>query len=341
MGARKTTEAGRVLPQVAKARVRRHEGENFAGQWFNPEKENIVRRTKAVALLLLVSMVLVACGKKVEVPNAHVGKILTSEGFREDVIPPSKFRMDVCFSLCDKLIVAEASDHAVVEKIRLWMPKDELNLIIDVRGIYAISDSAANVSIIFAKIPAQPVGGDARLAIISMDRVYATYAKQVIRNLVREEIAEFTIVQVMENRAAINKQLLGRINEALAGSPLQAIQFGLADVQPPTIIVKAKEIARKREVEIQQEEANKQIRLKKLEADLEAAQKDRTVRLVRAQTTAEENAIIAGSIGENWLKWRRLEVMEEMAGNERAVFFPVDMVGSIGLQTRMFQEGVK
>jgi len=81
---------------------------------------------KNIVFLLLVGL-LTACGDKVEVPPAHVGKILTKNGYAPETIPPSKFRLPACWAYCDKLVLLQAADQGFKESMEVFMPKDSLN----------------------------------------------------------------------------------------------------------------------------------------------------------------------------------------------------------------------
>lgn len=45
--------------------------------------------------LIAAAVVLAGCGQKVEVPPAHVGKVMTKNGYQEGTIGTSKFRLDL------------------------------------------------------------------------------------------------------------------------------------------------------------------------------------------------------------------------------------------------------
>lgn len=95
---------------------------------------------KIVKCLMIVScMFILGCGKAVTVPPAHVGKILTKNGYAPETIPPSKFRLPPCLAYCDSLVILEASDRAVKEVMVVFMPEDKLNLTVEIRGTISIS----------------------------------------------------------------------------------------------------------------------------------------------------------------------------------------------------------
>lgn len=55
---------------------------------------------KIALLTMLVGLVglVTSCGPKVEVPPAHVGKIMTKDGYQESLVPTSKFRLPWCWA---------------------------------------------------------------------------------------------------------------------------------------------------------------------------------------------------------------------------------------------------
>jgi hypothetical protein len=185
-------------------------------------------------------------GKKVQVPPAHVGKVLTKNGYKPDSVPPSVFRLDGCIAYCDALVLLEVSDRPMRESFQLFMPKDQLNMSFDVRMTMSISKSQINS--IYDRIP--PHKG-----LIPFDTVYKTYAQPVIRDVVRQVISKYSINEVASSRERISLELFQTVGKALNGAALDIKRFGLADVQFPSVITTAKENAAKRREEIEQERA--------------------------------------------------------------------------------------
>lgn len=300
------------------------------------KKRNTMNKIKALCCVLIASVALAACGKKIEIPPAHVGKVLTKDGFREDILAPSKSRLEPCFFYCDSLVLVEASDYAVEESLVVFMPKDELNMTVDVRGVYQINNSDTKViNGIFNRITAEPTN-ETNVSIITANKIYNTYVVQVIRENVRSFLTQYTINDIQENRESINALLIEHIREKTKHLPIQPTQFGMADVQLPKVILEAKEAAKQREIAIQQEEANKLVALTKASAELEIAEKDRAVRLLRARTTKEENQIMAAAVTPTFLQYRYLEVLQDMANNPNTVFLPYDALQTPGASIKMF-----
>jgi len=124
---------------------------------------------------------------------------------------------------------------------------------------------------------------------------------------------------------------------SLANTSLVVRRFGLADVRFPKVILDQKEAAARRRIAIQQEEAEKQIRLVKLQADLEAARAERQIRRERAQAVLEENKIYAESVSEKYLAYRRLEVLEKLTKSANTKWVPFEALGTVGQSVEVFR----
>lgn len=280
----------------------------------------------------LVVGALTACGSKVEVPPAHVGKVLTKNGYAPDSIGPSKFRLEPCWAYCDKLVLLEVSDSALSENLTVFMPEDKLNLTVDIRGTYSIPSDPKTVDALYSRLKSDETK-DSSVSYIDGAKVYRTYGQQAVRGIVRSEITKYTIQDVLENRDAIGQNIHAAIASKLknTGTPLVISRFELADVQPPKVIVQAQQSAKEREIDIQRAEADAQVDLVKAERELEVAKKNRLVEREKAEAIAEQNKIAADSITPQLLAYRRLEVAErvytELAKSNNTIIVPADSSG--------------
>ncbi|WP_299003043.1 SPFH domain-containing protein [uncultured Shewanella sp.] len=260
--------------------------------------------------LILASVILLAAchpflGEKVEVPPAHVGKVLTKDGYKHGDVNPSRFRLDRCVAYCDSLILLEMADRGKTESFKLFMPKDQLNMEFNVRMTVAVNPR--KIDDIYKQIA--PAKGK-----ISFDSIYTVYARPIIRDEVRQIMARYSINEIASSREKISDELLTAVERAMDGSALTVKRFGLADVQFPEIITKAKEAAAERREQIERE---------------------------KAESTREVNAILAKSVTDKYLSYRSLEVLEKMAKSSNKVFVPVEALGTIGLQQDIFKSAVK
>ena len=275
---------------------------------------------------LLVLPFVVACAEKVEVPPAYLGKILTKSGYQDGLITPSKFRLDWCMAYCDRLVLLEASDRPVTEQFDLFMPRDQLNMAFDIRATMSIDTAQADA--IYARVPSNGV--------ISFGDVYSTYGQPIVRDVVRQVMAEYTINEVASSRERVSADLTAAVTKAMQGTPLKVMRFGIADVKFPEIITKAKENAAERRELIVAEEAQFEIQKVRMARELEQAQQQRAIERERAAGEREVNEILAASVTPEYVQYKNLEVMLKMTENSNAVFFPMEALGTIGLQQKVF-----
>ena len=286
-------------------------------------------RNALVVSMLAVS--LAACGSKVEVPAAHVAKIMTKDGYKADTIGTSKFRLDWCWAYCDKLVLLDASDQAVSEKMELFMPEDKLNMTFDLRLTMIINPNKYEE--LFARIP--PVDQDG-VDVISWNKAYVTYAQQIVRAEAREFLSDFTIAEIASSRETINAQLSQRLTKSInEKTPFQVRYVGLADIQYPKIIVEAQENAAERREKVQQEEAQLQISKVQLERQLQEQQLQRKVDVEKAMAEAEVARIQSQSLTSAYIRYRELQILEKLAESDNKVFVPSAMLDSVAGQVQL------
>jgi len=286
-----------------------------------------------VMLIIATALVLSGCGEKVQVPPAHVGKIMGKNGYLEGTIPTSKFRLDPCITYCDKLVVLDVSDKAVKESMKLFMPKDKLNMTFDVRMTLAVAPGEYEA--LFNKIP--PTEKDNGYT-ISVNTAYTTYAGQIIRSQTREYLSQFTIAEIASNRETINNALAERLSKVVnEQTPFVVRYVGLADVQYPPVITEAQENAAKRREQIQQEEAQLEISKVTLKRQLQEQQMQRAIDVEKAEAEAEVNRILAKAVTPAYIKYRQLEVLDKLTTSPNKAFIPSSMLDSVAGQVMITQ----
>lgn len=286
------------------------------------------RNALAVSVLALS---LAACGTRVEVPPAHVAKVMTKDGYKPDTIGTSKFRLEWCWAYCDKLVLLDASDQAVSEKMELFMPQDKLNMSFDLRLTMIINPQKYEE--LFARIPPVDQNG---VDYISWAKAYQTYAQQIVRAEAREFLSQFTIAEIASSRESVNSQLSERLTKSInSKTPFQVRYVGLADIQYPKIIVEAQENAAQRREQIQQEEAQLEISKVALERQLQEQRLQRSIDVEKAQAEAEVARIQAKSLTPEYIRYRELQILEKMADSDNKIFVPSSMLDSVAGQVQV------
>ena len=281
---------------------------------------------KFMIALLVSALVLVGCGSRVEIPPGHVGKVLSPTGLQSGTHRPSSFRLPVTMPWDGRyyLVLVEASDQAVKEQCMVFMPQDKLNLTFDVRLTMTIpADDDQRIASIFSRISPNETN-DSTYKRIDFTQVYETYAQPVVREKAREVVAKYKIEQIMSNREAIGDEIEAAIVAALKNTPIVVASCGLADVQPPQVIITAQEAAKEREIAIQRAEAEKMVKLTEAQAALEVARKQQEVDLVEAETQARVNEVLAQGITQAFVTQRSLKILETMASSPNKIFIVPD-----------------
>lgn len=263
-----------------------------------------------VILLACAAMFLSACGEQVEVPPAHVGKIMTSDGYNKGLVPISKFRLAACWTYCDKLVLLDISDKAQGEAMTIFMPEDKLNVELGVQVTLSINPS--KVEGLFSTLSPQPTTIDSSTYQIDWASIYKTYASQVVQTETREYISQYSIAQMAGQLEKVNLELREALTKRLEErTPFNVRYVGITTIKYPAIITEAQENAAERRERIQQEEAQLQISKVTLERELQEAQLKRKIDLEKAETEARAQEIQREVVDDKVFALRRIE-------NERA-----------------------
>lgn len=253
---------------------------------------------------------LTACGERVEVPPAHVGKIMTKDGYQDNLIPTSKFRLEQCFVYCDRLVVLDIADKAYKEELNIFIPADQLNLGVTVQATLSISPKKTEE--LFKSISPKELTG--QLSIIENSRIYQTYASQIIQKEVREYLSQYSISQIASSNEKINSELSVKLQEVISERTPFSVRFvGITGLRYPDIITKAQEAAAERREAIQQEEAQAKVTEVKLEAQLKEARLQRAIEKEKAETEALAQRVLAESVDPRVLQLRQLEIQKTLA----------------------------
>lgn len=256
----------------------------------------------------LVVLGLAGCGQKVEVPPAHIGKIMTKDGYQENVIPTSKFRLSQCWAYCDRLVLLDVSDKAFHESMLIFIPEDKLNLGVAIRATLSINPKKAEE--LFTAIA--PKEENDYVSTIANEVVYKTYASQIIQTEVREYLSKYSIGEIASSNEKINADLRAQLSKIIeARTPFSVRYVGITDLKYPKIITDAQESAAERREAIQKEEAQLAISKAQLERQLQEARLQRAIEKERAETEAQSQSVLAQSVDSRVLQLRKLE-------NERA-----------------------
>ena len=281
--------------------------------------------------VMAVTLAMVGCGQLVEVGPAQVAKVMSQSGYKANIIPTSKFRLDMCWSYCDKLVVLDASDRSFKESMDLFMPKDKLLMAFEIRATMSLASK--DFEQVFNKVQPAPMGNSDHMYMIPLEKVYMTYARDIIRAEAREFLSQYTIAEIASSREAINAQLSERLSKSIAErTPFMVRYIGIADLAYPTIIVKAQENAAERREMINQEAAQLEISKVQLDRKLQEQTMLRKIDVEKAEAEAQVNKIMGESMTEEYKVYKSFQVMEAMANSSNKVFMPAEMISTVAGQ---------
>lgn len=274
----------------------------------------------ALSLLVISSLLFTSCGYRVEVTSTEVGKIKTEDGFQSGIKKPSSFRLPVVGpgGVLNYLYTVETCDQAFAEPMTVFMPEDQLNLEFELRGTLSIKDDESTVNYILDNVTAKGTSNERKKCVPFID-VYNTYGQQIVKTAAREVIAGKSIEFIMANRESVSTDIEAAMRLALKDTPFTLLRAHLADVQPPGVIIKAKEKAKEREIAIQQAEADRQVRMKEAEADLEVARKRQEVDLIEAETQVLVEQKLKEAVSPAYIAQRGLKILDDIAKSDNAI----------------------
>lgn len=258
------------------------------------------------AFAIAVAVVgLSGCVEKVEVPPAHVGKIMTKDGYQDNLIPTSKLRLDACWAYCDRLVVLDVADHAYQENLNIFIPEDKLNLGVSVKTTLSINPKKTTE--LFSSVP--PTEQSSYLSLIESNKIYTTYASQIIQTETREYLSQFSIAQIASSNEKINSELRDRLSRVIQErTPFSVRYVGLTNIKYPQIIISAQEASAERREAIQREEAQLQVSKVQLERELQEQKMKRLIEKEKADTEAEAQRVLATSVDPRVLELKKLEI---------------------------------
>ncbi|MBB2776062.1 UNVERIFIED_ORG: putative small lipoprotein YifL [Comamonas terrigena] len=263
----------------------------------------LTQYTKMLAAVATV-VTLAACGQKVEVPPAHIGKIMTKDGYQDNLIPTSKFRLGKCWAYCDRLVLLDVSDKAYQEAMSIFIPEDKLNLEVTIRATLSINPK--KTAELFNAIA--PTEMSEHVSTIANEQVYRTYASQIIQAEVREYLSKLSISEIASSNEKINADLRLQLGKAIESLTPFSVRFvGITNLKYPKIITDAQESAAERREAIQKEEAQLAISKAQLERELQEARLQRAIDKEKAETEAMSQSVLAQSVDARVLQLRKLE----------------------------------
>lgn len=251
---------------------------------------------------------LTACyGDSVTINPGEVGKILSSKGFEKEVYKPSSFRMNYCEGMgmvCPKLVKMQVSKQ--MEKLtidQIFLSKSRVDIEkVEVGIQFQVKKDNTSIDRIFDEIPFTVTQSGERL--VTTDSIWKVYLQKTAADTVVSVIRNYSIEEVLSKIPEISKETLTRLNADLASSPIEITDVsypnGIGDI-PASVIESFRKLF--------SVEAEKQRKIKELEASLEIEKQKQVIQRVRAVNDVE----IAKTLGMSPEGYVKLKVQEKFA----------------------------
>lgn len=284
-----------------------------------------------IAGAIVGALALSGCGQKVEVAPGQVGKIVTKDGYKEGVIPTSKFRLDPCMAYCDQIVTLDVSTQSVTESMKIFMPKDRLEMTLKLK--VSLVPNPNKFEQLFNSVPPQESGDN---KFIPWERAYVTFVQPTILTETREFLSQYTINEILSSREAVNTELSNRLRDKIQKTTPFSVQYlGLTDIDPPPSVVNAAKLSAERKEKVMAEEVQLEISQVTLAREFQEAQLQRKVDVEKAQAEKEINEILSKSMTPEYIRYRELQILEKLADSPNKTFVPAEMLSGLGGQVAL------
>lgn len=223
---------------------------------------------------------------------------------------------------------------------------DDINMDIDMKVLVSFDASEESVEFIKAKVPA--IRNEEGNMELSLDKFYAMAVKDVLRGTARNVISVNITDDIRPNRETIEATLNveGRKRLKELKFPV-TVSLLISNINYPKVVTDAREAIKNAQLEDQKRAALAEAELAEQQRQVAVEEERAKVRMVKAQAQADENAILTGSLTQEFLMWRQLEVMENVAiglakSPSNTVFMmPYQTMSPDMLNTAILREAVK
>jgi regulator of protease activity HflC (stomatin/prohibitin superfamily) len=269
-------------------------------------------RSKLTALLFVLPLILLS-GCTERVPPGYVGMVMQPGGLTGEALAPGNHS---CYNR-DRMVLIETKEATLTENLSV-LCADDLNFKFDLKvRARPRSQDAQGIKDLLNRQGAniQWTGG---AGVLKFDYLYNTYVAPEARSIARGIVSKYETTQIRENREAIQGTIHEQLVAALKGTPMQIASVVTSNFDYPPVITEAMEKKRKREIAIGEEEAKQAMELLKATNRLKIAQKMKITRTAEAQAEAAYVKILAGALGEKYLRLRRIEADALLYGRVEA-----------------------
>lgn len=255
----------------------------------------------------LVATASVLCSCTETVPPGYVGMIQEPAGLTGEILNPGQHS---CWGR-DKINLVAISESSNKETMQIQC-SDKLNTkAFDLVIRWAPSvKTGKDFKLILANNGAK-MDGIKRGFLLGSDVLYKTYVQELARNVSRTVVSKYKSDEIASNREAIQKAINSNLRKALVGTPIDFKVALVNNLDPPDVITNAVAAAKKRDLQIAEEEAAQKIKLLQAKNRRLLAEEEKLTLTREAEAEAAYMKIIGQSLTPEFLKRRELKVREQ------------------------------
>ncbi len=281
-------------------------------------------------IAIFFALTLIGCTDAVD--PGHLGICRDSNGFMgKEILTPGRH---ACNGVHKQMHQIETRDSRQTISINV-LAKDKLNMSFDVSMLVSVNSKDPKlVQKMFSNISHDRV--------ISVQNVFDTYAKNLVDQEVRKVISKYETTEISDKRAQIIDEIRASVHEAMQNTVMDVKDITINNMDFPAVVTKAQEIKKTREVEIQTEEAEQKKKLIAAKNSLEIAEIQAAKQLVEAKAMADSNKVLSNSITPEYLEYKRIEAMREMAKKGDLIMMPYgSKTENLNVKSKVFDINVK
>lgn len=257
-----------------------------------------------IAALLGAAMLMTGCYE--QVPAGTKGKIMGGTGFQPEVYPPSKIWLsnNPWNVVKEKMFLMQTTTKKFNERIQVKLSKEKLNVTVPVFFIGRIKGSNEVINTLFNDLPMND-------NIVTVDEVYAVYAKQTILSTARDVISKYNVDELPQNYGRITAEIYNAVKPKLVGVPFEMSDVMIGNIDFPPVVEKAIEIATQKRMAIEEEDAKVQIELTKAKGREEVAKAQYRIQMIEAKQIRDYNRLTAEGITDDLLALKQIELRKQ------------------------------
>ena len=260
--------------------------------------------------LLLLALLASTVGCRETVPAGHIGRTWEPGGFQGNILKPGKHD---CWGWCE-MYRMEATDQAFDIPMNV-LCADNLNFSFVINTLVSVNlDNADAVKAAFENL--KPAGDH----LFTVHQLFMTYIKPVADQEARKVVSKYKTPELVQKRSQVIEEVRAAVAEATGTAILKVKRTTVGNLDFPDVITRAQETKAEKQVEIETARAEGEKQAAQAQARITLARIQAQEKLLRAQSEADANRILAASVSPQLIMWRQWEVMEAAAGGENNLF---------------------